>query len=140
MQRHLSFLAKNYQNSERRCLRQCFRRPGSIFVHSKIVHAIEINASSTTVRCSQNQSCIKNISQHTPIPVPNCTRPGCDDALKPKTTNYRSFEIKLCDQEAANYAKLALDELLQINKVFALVMAAGKRDAEAYAREYQSDP
>jgi hypothetical protein len=75
---------------------------------------VVLNNKSVSIDCS-NRLCIQKNEKHEIFPVPNCTSADCDDAFGEKKHQYRELTLYLCDQETAENAKLALDELIRVN-------------------------
>jgi hypothetical protein len=70
------------------------------------------NNNSVTVTCSKG-ACIRKVSQHNLFPVPNCTRPGCDDAFREKQFRFKEMTLVVCDEESAENAKFAIEHLIK---------------------------
>jgi len=75
---------------------------------------VVLNNKSVSIDCS-NRLCIQKNEKHEIFPVPNCTSADCDDAFEEKKHQYRELTLYMCDQETAENAKLALDELIRVN-------------------------
>ena len=73
---------------------------------------VSVNNDRVEVACSKG-ACIRNVSQHNLFPVPNCTRPGCDDAFREKQFQSKTMTLILCDKEAAENAKFAIEHLIK---------------------------